>query len=105
MQNIDFPSLLPDDQNIEKLQQVWSEFMEIIGDSKLDYKTDESIVQREGIIKGWFKIFLSLNQAKDVTPYMHALYFNVPQFLKLYKNVAFFSQPGMEQDNDLASKN
>ena len=105
MQNIDFPSLLPGDQNIEKLQQLWSEFMEIIGDLKLDYKTDESIVQLEEKIKGWFKIFLSLYQAKDVTPYMHALYSHVPEFLKLYKNVAFFSQQGIEKYNDVASKN
>ena len=105
MQNIDFPSLLPGDQNIEKLQQLWREFIEIIGDLKLDYKTDESIVQLEGKIKGWFKIFLSLYQAKDVTSYMHPLYSNVPERLKLYKNVAFFSQQGMEQYNDVASKN
>ena len=100
-----FPSLLPGDQNIEKLQQLWSEFMEIISDLKLDYKTDESIVQLEEKIKGWFKIFLSLYQAKDVTPYMHALYSHVPEFLKLYKNVAFFSQQGIEKYNDVASKN
>lgn len=78
--------------------------MEIIGDLKLDYKTDESIVQLEGKIKGWFKIFLSQYQAKDVTPYMHALYSNVPECLKLYTIVAFFSQQGMEQYNDVASK-
>ena len=78
--------------------------MEIIGDLKLDYKTDESIVQLEEKIKGWFKIFLSLYQAKDVTPYMHALYSHVPEFLKLYKNVVFFNQQGMEKYNDVASK-
>ena len=105
MQNIDFPSLLPGDQNIEKPQQLRSEFIEIISDLKLDYKTDESIVQLEEKIKGWFKIFLSLYQAKDVTPYMHALYSHVPEFLKLYKNVAFFSQQGIEKYNDVASKN
>ena len=36
---------------------------------------------------------------------MHPLYSNVPERLKLYKNVAFFSQQGMEQYNDVASKN
>ena len=79
--------------------------MEIISDLKLDYKTDESIVQLEENIKGWFTIFLSLYQTKDVTPYMHALYSHVPEFLKLYKNVAFFSQQGIEKYNDVASKN
>lgn len=105
MQNIDFPFFLPGDQNREKQQQLWSEFMEITGDLKLDYKTDESIAQLEEKIKGWFKIFLSLHQAKDVTPNMHALYSRVPEFLKLYKNVAFFNQQGMEKYNDVASKN
>ena len=38
-------------------------------------------------------------------PCMHALYSHVPKFLKLYKNVAFFNQQGMEKYNDVASKN
>lgn len=36
---------------------------------------------------------------------MHALYSHVPEFVKLYKNVAFFNQQGMEKHNDVASKN
>lgn len=36
---------------------------------------------------------------------MHALYFHVPEFLKLYKNIAYFNQQGMEKHNDVASKN
>ena len=36
MQNTDFPFHLPGDQNIEKLQELWSEFMEITGDLSIE---------------------------------------------------------------------
>ncbi|XP_028513133.1 uncharacterized protein LOC114574525 [Exaiptasia diaphana] len=49
-------------------------------------------------------VFLSIYQTKDVTPYMHALYAHVPQFLSLYNNLAYFTQQGMEKFNDTASK-
>ena len=65
MQNIDFPFHLPGDQNIEKLQELWSEFMEITGDLKQDYKTDESIVPLEDKIKGWFKLYELIALVED----------------------------------------
>ena len=39
-----------------------------------------------------------------MTPYMHALYHHIQEFLKLYINVAHFNQQGMEKYNDFASK-
>ena len=35
---------------------------------------------------------------------MHALYAHVPEFSKLYENIAHFAQQGMEKYNDTASK-
>ena len=67
--------------------------MDIIGDLKLDYTTDDAISSLEDKIKKkWFQKFLDLNQAKDVTPYMHALYAHVPEFLKLYQNLAYYGE-------------
>lgn len=43
-------------------------------------------------------------QAKDVTPYMHALHCHVPEFLSLYQNIAYYTQQGLEKYNDRASK-
>jgi len=48
--------------------------------------------------------FLDLYQAKDVTPYIHALHVHVPEFLKLYQNLACYTQQGMEKYNDTVSK-
>ena len=76
----------------------------IVGDLKLDYPTDDAISSIEDKIKKLFQKFLDLYQAKDVTPYMHALYAHVPEFLKLYQNLACYTQQGMEKYNDTISK-
>ena len=57
------------------------------------------------ILNRWCYLkFLDLYQAKDVTPYMHALYAHVPEFLKLYQNLAYYTQQGMEKYNDTVWK-
>ena len=48
--------------------------------------------------------FLKVYQAKDVTPYMHALCYHVPEFLSLYQNIAYYTQQGLEKYNNRASK-
>ena len=35
---------------------------------------------------------------------MHSLYAHVPEFLKLYQNLAYYTQQGMEKYNNSASK-
>lgn len=58
----------------------------------------------QGAIKAWFELFLKVYQAKDVTPYMHALHCHVPEFLSLYQNIAYYTQQDLEKYNDRASK-
>ena len=53
----------------------------------------------------WMQKFLVVYRTKDVTPYMHALMSHVPEFLKLYGNIEFFTQQGMEKYNDITPKN
>ena len=55
-------------------------------------------------MKIWFQKFVDLHQAKDVTMYMHSLYAHVPEFLKLYQNLAYYTQQGMEKYNNTVSK-
>ncbi|CAH3150161.1 unnamed protein product, partial [Pocillopora meandrina] len=90
--------------NVDKLQALWGNFIDIMGDLKLNYTTDDAISSLKDKIKKWFQKFLDLYQAKDVTPYMHSLYAHVPEFLKLYQNLAYYTQQGMEKYNDTASK-
>ena len=43
-------------------------------------------------IKAWMKLFISIYQAKDITPYMHAFLMHVPQFISLHGNLVSFTQ-------------
>ena len=57
----------------------------------------------EGNSKDWIRLFCSVYQTKDVTPYMHALAMHVPEFLHLYGNIVMFSQQGHEKLNDVTT--
>lgn len=103
-QHINFSTLLPSYDKCNDLEKLWSDFIEIIGDLKLTFTSEESIINLKSKIKNFFSLFLTLYQSKDVTPYMHALNAHVPEFLSLYKNIAYFTQQGMEKINDTASK-
>ena len=103
-QHINFQVLLPHYKHVKELEKLWRDFIDIIGDLKLDFPTEESIKQLQIKLQTWFQQFLHIYQAKDVTTYMHAIYHNIPEFLRLYQNVAFFNQQGMEKYNDIASK-
>ena len=104
IQNIDIPALSPKLDNSKDLQQIWCDFMEIIGDLNLDYTSEDTIMQLKAKIVAWYNAFLQAYQTKDVTPYMHALCSHVPQFLSLYQNIAYYTQQGMEMYNDRASR-
>lgn len=103
-QNINICSLLPLCPDSKKIETIWKDFLDIIGDLKLDFTSDESTSDLKSKIKSWFEKFLQVYQTKDVTPYMHALHFHIPEFLSLYQNVSYFTQQGMEKYNDRASK-
>ena len=55
-------------------------------------------------IKSRFDHFCKQYQTKDVIPYIHALHAHVSEILKLYKNIAYYTQQGMQKYNDRASK-
>lgn len=103
MQNIKFQSLLRNFKETKDMELLWASFMDIIGDLKLEFTTDDDIVGLTSKIKSRLDKFL-LYQAKNVTPCMHALYAHVPEFLKVYQNISYFTQQGMERFNDTASK-
>ena len=78
--------------------------MDIIGNLKQDFTSEEDISNLKSKIKSWFGQFLKIYQKKDVTPCTHALYFHVPEFLSLYQNISYYTQQGMEKYKDRASK-
>ena len=88
--------LVPHCSQNKDIQVIWAKFMDIIGDLKLDFTSEEGILELQRNIKSWFEHFLKVYQAKDVTPYMHALYYHVPEFLSLYQNIAYYTKQGLK---------
>lgn len=97
-------TILNNHEDSSKTQKLWGDFIDIIGDLKLDFSSNDETMNFKGEIRSWLADFLDLYQTKDVTPYMHAFYANVPEFLSLYTNIAHYTQQGMETYNDRASK-
>lgn len=60
--------------------------------------------------KAFINLFISLGglrigyEKKRVTPYMHALVYHVPIFIKNYKNFKHFTGQGIEKNNDDAKR-
>jgi len=52
----------------------------------------------------WLRNFLDVYQATNVTPYVHLLSCHIPEFIKKYGTIAPFSQQGLEQLNDIITK-
>lgn len=98
--HIDIPTLFPNLQDKNQLQVLWRDFFALIETLGQRHCSSEEFGHRA---KSWVKLFNSLYQTKDVTPYMHAFAMHVPEFLSLYGNINMFSQQGLEKLNDLTT--
>ena len=85
------------------MQELWSKFYNTI--RELNKKEcDPSNFETKA--KEWVRLFITIYQKKDVTPYMHAMAQHVPEFLQLHKgNIVQFTQQGLEKLNDVSTKN
>ena len=103
-EKIKITELLPNFEKSVEISNLWSDFIDLIGDLKLSYTSKEDIEKFDEKIKMWINNFNSLYQTSDVTPYMHAFSQHIAEFLELYINVSNFNQQGMEKFNDTSSK-
>ena len=91
--------------HVDKIQTIWVEFKEIykILQSN-DPDTDDQLINLKSHLNKWILLFLSVYQAKHVTPYIHILVSHIPEFLSLYGPISPFSQQGLEKFNDDITK-
>ena len=54
--------------------------------------------------RAWVQKFLTVYQAKNITPYVHALANHVSEFLQLYGSLVPYNQQGLEKLNDFTTK-
>ncbi|CAB4025926.1 Hypothetical predicted protein [Paramuricea clavata] len=121
----DFTSLMGNDKKIllEKLPQklegvispatsatvikIWENFNDIYQNFILKEDISESEVNLYFTkATAWVTLFLSLGGQLEgygkqcITPYIHAMVYHVPQFMKLHKGIRNFSGQGVEKLND-----
>ena len=62
--NITISSLLPRSKENEPIQVIWDDFMALIGDLKLDYTPEDSILILKTKFRSWFEKFLKCIKRK-----------------------------------------
>lgn len=100
---IKLDNILPGHPKLDDIKRLWGDFAVIMSlvkgrDIFTDYNRWSS---RE--CKEWVKLFTTVYLAKDLTPYMHALVYHVPEALRIHGNLDIFSHQGMEKTNDSVS--
>ena len=100
-QNIKIKELLLQDKDAEQLHSVSSTFLNLYSKLGNTFLADQ-VERCEQKIQKWTQDFLQLFQTRDVTPYMHAFWCHIPQFLHLYGNIS--NQQGVEKCNEQMSK-
>ena len=100
-QNINIPALFPALHNNTKIQDLWINFFELINEINEDTCDAKNVDVKA---KAWVTSFTDIYQAKDVTPYMHALAMHMAEFIDLNGGVVKFTQQGLEKLNDVTTK-
>ena len=99
--NINIPLIFPDLHNKDNIQHLWKTFFKLINDIN-EGTCDAADIDVKA--KAWVTSFTSTYQAKDVTPYMHALAMHMGESIQLHGRVVRFTQQGLEKLNDLTTK-
>ena len=94
----------------EVVSKIWKDFNDIYKMITVKHTTDEICNDCFEKSKEWIKLFTSLRDSSihrgyrraAVTPYMHALVYHVPVFMKKYHSIKFFTGQGVEKNNDVA---
>ena len=99
--NLDWPAVFPSIPNIAIVQQIWSQFFNLVETLRADSVAEEEIKKFELDAKSWLQCFLSIYQTKNVTPYMHLMVSHLPEFLRIHGSISMFTQQGLEKLNDV----
>ena len=97
---INIQSLFPSLHNKAQIHKLWKDFYSLINFLS---QTECDATEFDRCSKSWVRLFVSIYQSKDVTPYIHCFGMHVSQFLELYGNIVTFTQQGLEKLNDITT--
>jgi len=95
-----------DTEELKQIGQIWREFFDVYVRMKsYDVETETSYLEDlRKRLKIWLELYISLNGAESITPYIHAFVFHLPEFIKIHKNVNLFNMQGLEKLNDFMTR-
>jgi hypothetical protein len=94
----------------ETVIKIWKDFYSLYNLINIDSNADDFYLDIFRKAKDFISLFCSVGgvrigyEKKRVTPYMHALVYHVPIFIKNYKKFRHFTGQGVEKNNDDAKK-
>jgi hypothetical protein len=98
--------VIPDYENEVKL--IWQKFSTVYAIVTCRDPSEEMVADYFLKAQEWVSLFISLHgkvighKRANVTPYMHAMVYHVPNFLQMFKSVKLFTGQGVEKNNDVA---
>ncbi len=102
--NILFP------ESKETVIKIWKDFYSLYNLINTDSNADDFYLDIFQKAKDFISLFSSVGgvrigyEKKRVTPYMHALVYHVPIFIKNHQKFRHFTGQGIEKNNDVAKK-
>ena len=81
--------LLPTIPNSADVQKLWADFLQLYKSLTSTTPVNHTEFQKDAA--KWHRLFISVYQSKNVTPYIHLLSSHILEFLEKYKTIAPFS--------------
>ncbi len=93
---------LPESETIQ-IQVLWTQLLRLnqMFSKRPEEVTDDEITLYEKQSREWVIKFTQVYPAKHVTPYIHAMFNHVGQFMRLHGSILPFTQQGLEKFNDV----
>lgn len=96
---------LPESETIQ-IQVLWTELLQLneMFSRRPEEITESTIKLFEERSREWVTKFTKVYLAKSVTPYIHAMFNHVGQFMRVHGSILPFTQQGLEKFNDVMTK-
>ncbi|XP_069103679.1 uncharacterized protein [Argopecten irradians] len=100
-QKLQISDILEDQERSDGIQDLWNGFLEIHDLLRSDNPYHAVVKEK---VQLWGSKFVILYQSRDITPYMHILFYHVAELIEIHGNISKFTQQGLEKMNDVCTK-
>ena len=88
--------------DINDTDDLWRDFFNLYSEIKLKNNSD-NIEDLKSRLVEWLETYTNLYPG-EITPYIHAFVFHIPEFIEKHGNINLFNTQGLEKLNDIITK-